>query len=1135
MCKVNFKSLWTVLLLSMSLMAGAQEICNNGIDDDGDMLVDLNDDECGCSEVMPLTSVTGSLCTNNLNLNLTVDDASGYQWYRDGVALVGQTGRAIVLSETLPDVEGDYEVVATTATGCVISEPFEVELLEFSTYLGVETICMGDTIIFGPFFLTTEGTFSFKTPAFQPGLGFGCDSLVTLDVIVQQDEKYIEADNACEGTDYIFGTQVLTQSGTYEESFMSSAGCDSIVQLTLTFAPLDPIVIEQTICRGDSYTFRDLTETEPGMYPTNSVSPEGCDTTFILDLTVVEPVFYDTIATICLGGQVEIAGDIYDAPGSFDVPLVAASGCDSILTVTITEMPVDEYAFEETICRGAIFIYGDINATESGEYTTIISTPGAVCDSMITFDLTVIEPTPEEERFTICEGEEFEWRGEVYDTEGIYNITESTAGDCDIEHQLNLTVLPTVFEDRPASICAGGSVEIEGTVFDTPGTFEIELKTDEGCDRIVVVTVSEDEAEVFEFNENICRGEIYIYGDIEATTSGTYETLIVTPGVCDSMILVELTVDEPTPMVQNETICQGLTIEWNGEVYNETGSYEFLVTEFGECDEAFVLELEVTAPEVVFESRSLCLNQFPFDFQDLKIERGGFYTTVISMPGECDVEYQLEVDELMMSESFMDDNFCPGDTYILHDIEATTAGTYTTTIPNSVGCDSTITVNLLARTIATSEEPMEVCPGEIVMWNGMEISTEGDHMVTLTDQFGCDSIATLVLSFNTLLTFDMAFEICEGEIFTDYGLSETEEGDYEVLLSSGVGCDSLINIALKVNPVSAASIDTTICNGEVLELHDIVATTEGTYTTMVPGGNSFRCDSMLTVNLIVVSHENSEDPQEICEGETHEFGGTEYSETGRYDFTFTSTEGCDSMVSLLLNVIPLGRRTEEVLICPGDQFEFNDIVTTEAGTFETRLINSQGCDSLITVIVEMDDPDGLLELGQDTTINIGSEIDLIPEFISPSLTDFEWVDENGNVIGEESELFAFSPVEDTWVELFATNEHGCAVSERINVDVELIIDIYVPNVITPNIETADKYFTVGANESVVGIKELYIYDRWGELMFTDSHDGNLNTYLGWDGTYKNSTVLQGVYAYLIVFDIIDGSEVQKKGSLTVLK
>ena len=183
----------------------------------------------------------------------------------------------------------------------------------------------------------------------------------------------------------------------------------------------------------------------------------------------------------------------------------------------------------------------------------------------------------------------------------------------------------------------------------------------------------------------------------------------------------------------------------------------------------------------------------------------------------------------------------------------------------------------------------------------------------------------------------------------------------------------------------------------------------------------------------------------------------------------------------------------------------------------------------------VDDPNGLISLPEDQVINIGSEIDVIPDFISPSLTNFEWSDENGNLLGQESELFAFAPVEDTWVELFATNEHGCEVRERINIDVELIIDIYVPNVITPTRDDANRYFTLGANESVVGIKELYIYDRWGELMFTDAHQGNLDTYLGWDGTFKNKTVMQGVYAFVVVFDIIDGTEVLRKGSLTVLE
>ena len=1122
------------MFFSMTLLVTAQEICNNAIDDDGDMLVDLNDDECSCSDIVPLTSITGSLCTNNLTLNLTVANATDYQWYKDGVALVGQTNSTIILSDNDDEVEGSYEVVANTATDCVISIAEEIEIPSFETYLGVETICTGDTIFFGPFAITTQGTISRKEPAIQDG-AVGCDSIITLDVVVQQDEKYIVDTIVCEGTEYIFGSQILTTTGLYEEAFMSSAGCDSVVDLTITFLPLDPIVMEASICRGETFVFRDISETEPGMYPTNFVSAEGCDTTFIVDLTVIEPVESDRLESICAGGEIEIEGTTYNTEGDFEISLIAASGCDSIVNLTIDVLDVDTYSFDREICQGVVFVYGDISATEAGEYTTLIQTPG-VCDSLITFDLSVTEPNPQEERLTICAGEVLDWRGDTYDTEGIYNTTESSTGDCDINHQLNLTVTEPVFTLIDEEICAGGSVEIAGEIYIEAGSFEVPLTTAAGCDSILQVTIVEMDAEVFQFQESICRGEIFIYGDIEETTAGTFETLIETQGVCDSLIVIELSVDEPTPMVQNETICQGLSFEWNGEILEDAGTYENLVTAVGECDELFVLELEVTAPEVVFESMDVCSNNFPFDFQDLKIEEAGSYFTVISVDGECDVEYQLEVGEITETESFQDVDLCAGDVFILHDIETEVGGTFTTLVPggNEAGCDSIVTVNVLAKTITTSQEDMEVCPGESFLWNGMTISTEGDHEATLVNESGCDSIATLTLTFNTLVTFDMAFEICEGETFSDYGLNETETGQYTALLSSGVGCDSLINIDLLVNPLSSSTMEAVICEGEVFELFDIEATEADTYTTLVPGGNATGCDSTVTVNLMVVSHEDSEVSMEICEGEVYEFGGIEYSETGTYTETMISTVGCDSTVSLLLEVTPLGRRTDEVLICPGDEFIFNDIVTTEAGTFETRLQNAGECDSLITVIVEMDDPDGLLVLGEDKLINIGSEVDIVPEFISPSLTDFEWLDENGNILSEESELFAFAPVEDTWVELFATNEHGCAVSERLNVEVELIIDIFVPNVIAPNQVDANSYFTVGANESVVGIKELYIYDRWGELMFTDSHEGNLDTYLGWDGTFKNKTVLQGVYAYLVIFEIIDGSEVEKKGSLTVL-
>lgn len=51
------KYLAAVLALFFSLCINAQEICDNGIDDDGDGLIDLNDSDCRCGNQTPVTSI----------------------------------------------------------------------------------------------------------------------------------------------------------------------------------------------------------------------------------------------------------------------------------------------------------------------------------------------------------------------------------------------------------------------------------------------------------------------------------------------------------------------------------------------------------------------------------------------------------------------------------------------------------------------------------------------------------------------------------------------------------------------------------------------------------------------------------------------------------------------------------------------------------------------------------------------------------------------------------------------------------------------------------------------------------------------------------------------------------------------
>jgi len=1127
MFMINLKSLWTVVFLSMTILVSAQEICNNALDDDGDMLVDLNDDECVCSDIMPLTSVTGSICRHNLKLTLEVTDATAYQWYKDSIAIIGEIGSTITLSDLLPDVEGTYEVIAITSTGCTISEAYEVEVPFYDVYLGEEYICDGDTIVFGPFFLTREGYFEYRTTASSDG----CDSLVSIDVYVTQDAAYQFTETHCEGTCVEFGSQTICTSGIFEESFPSVAGCDSLVRKTFNFVPLEPIMMTPTICAGEVFEFKDISASVQDTYETTCTGISGCDTVYVIELTVIQPVTSTLEDSFCTGGSYEYNGVIYTEAGTTEITFDAVSGCDSIVTLILEMVPPVEATYERSICKGKVFTYGDITATESGSYNTIVEM--GLCDSLITINLQVIDPQPAVEDATICAGETFTWNGMEYDTEGTYEFTETTNGECDVVRALNLTVMQEKVENLTVDICSGGSIEMAGMLFDSSGDFEIPLKADSGCDSVLMLTIIEQDAQEYNMEATICQGLSYVFHDIEASASGTYETTVQTDGACDSTFIILLTVETPMAIVSTETICQGKTFEWNGEDYSTAGTYEHMKSVDGACDELYQLDLFVEAPEIISEALELCSSELPFVFGDLKADSTGFYSIVVSEEDECDVQYDFDIKVLEDSESEKVVNICDGDVYSEYGLDITVGGVYYASLTNAAGCDSTITINVLANAVAApTQETAKICPGDIFVFNGEEITEEGEQTFILQNEFGCDSLVTLSLEYNSLLEFEESHEACEDEPLVIYGEIFTETGIYEIMMSSGSGCDSLIMLDLKVNPNTNMEMDATICEGETFIMDDIIGTETDTYVSIL--SNNAGCDSIITVNLTVVSHDITEFNMEICQGDVYEYEGQIYDNEGVYPTSFLSSEGCDSIVNLNLAILPLGERVEEVLICPGDEYVYQDIFATEAGTYQTTISNEVGCDSVITIILGVDDIEAALDLGEDKLINIGSSIDIIPEYVSGALNSFEWYDENGDLVGNNQELLSYSPLEDTYVELFAFNDNGCEVRERIDIDVELIVDIYIPNIISAQDEGPNHYFTPGANESVIGIRELYIYDRWGELMFTDDHDGHLGSYLGWDGVFNNEKVIGGVYTYMIIFEIIDGSTIRKAGSFTIL-
>ena len=97
----------------------------------------------------------------------------------------------------------------------------------------------------------------------------------------------------CEGEIYEFGSQKLSSSGDYVETFEASSGADSIVTLHLTVNEVFSDSIQVEICVGKTYEFGSYILTQSGEYTEVFKSKDGCDSTVVLTLTV-NPVYNHT-------------------------------------------------------------------------------------------------------------------------------------------------------------------------------------------------------------------------------------------------------------------------------------------------------------------------------------------------------------------------------------------------------------------------------------------------------------------------------------------------------------------------------------------------------------------------------------------------------------------------------------------------------------------------------------------------------------------------------------------------------------------------------------------------------------------------------------------------------------------------
>ncbi len=163
-------------------------------------------------------------CASNLSFEIPEYDSLSYQWYKDGIAILGATNARL----DLPPGKGKYEVVFTSSQGCKITRPFNF-FVPFRITNLVQSICQGEAYRLGDRALTEAGVYTDTLKSFE-----NCDSIVQIDLRVETNIETALTAKIFPSETYKIGNTSFSQVGEYQQTISTNAGCDSIVNLTLT-------------------------------------------------------------------------------------------------------------------------------------------------------------------------------------------------------------------------------------------------------------------------------------------------------------------------------------------------------------------------------------------------------------------------------------------------------------------------------------------------------------------------------------------------------------------------------------------------------------------------------------------------------------------------------------------------------------------------------------------------------------------------------------------------------------------------------------------------------------------------------------------------------------------------------------
>ena len=296
-----------------------------------------------------------------------------------------------------------------------------------------------------------------------------------------------------------------------------------------------------------------------------------------------------------------------------------------------------------------------------------------------------------------------------------------------------------------------------------------------------------------------------------------------------------------------QVACDNFT--WRDSIYTATGIYTDTLSQMAGCDSILLLNLTINHSTTAIETVTACDSYTWHDSTYTTSTLNSQFSTLNSVGCDSTVTLNLTINYSTTGT----ETITACDSYTWHD-STYTASTFNSQFStlNSVGCDSTVTLHLTINYSTSAIEDVSAC--DSYTWHDSIYSTSTIDSITLTNAAGCDSTVTLHITINYsshTTIVDTATNSYEwnGEVLT-------ESGEYVYEGQTEAGCDSIVTLKLTINHVGIAHV----VNPEGLSIYPnptpgkLTIVAEGVTKVEVFDQNGRIADTFLDTNEVDISH-----------------------------------------------------------------------------------------------------------------------------------------------------------------------------------------------------------------------------------------------------------------------------------------